>query len=365
MRKILLAVCLSMALTLPVLAAAENGTQTETFGAQTLEQALDAQTKASLDGITPTSGGDFGKALWKILSDALTGSSGAFRAALLAAGKVLAAAMLCAFAAGAQEEAGLKEPALLAGAFAITALCTRDFQSMLGLAREVVQKISDFTTLLLPVLASSLAASGGSVSAGALLAGSSFVMSLLTRLASGILIPLVYLYVLLSAAESAMEGGGLGKIRELAGWTVSLLTKGLCVLFTAYLSLSRLISGPADAAAVKAAQAAFSGMVPVVGSILADASESLLAGAGMIRSTVGIFGMLAVLALAAAPFVRLGAFYLALKIAGAIGMDAVCKPHAALISHLSSAMGYMLAIAGSTLWMSLVSTACFLKVVSG
>ena len=41
------------------------------------------------------------------------------------------------------------------------------------------------------------------------------------------------------------------------------------------------------------------------------------------------------------------------------------KPHAALLSNLASAMGYMLAIAASVLWMSLVSAACFLKAVNG
>ena len=65
------------------------------------------------------------------------------------------------------------------------------------------------------------------------------------------------------------------------------------------------------------------------------------------------------------PFLRLGAFYLALKLAGAIGDGAVMKPHAALLSNLASAMGYMLAIAASVLWMSLVSAACFLKAVNG
>lgn len=220
---------------------------------------------------------------------------------------------------GAQEDPSAKQPAQIAGAFAITALCTRDAQSMIALARETITKISDFTALLLPVLSSSLAASGGSVSAGTLLAGGSFAMSLLTKLASGVLIPLVYLYILLATAESATDGGGLGKIRELCGWAVRLSVKGLCAVFTAYLSLSRVLTGSADAMAVKAAQAAFSGMVPVVGSILSDASESLLASAGLIRSAAGAFGMLAVLAMALAPFARLGAFYLALRLAGAIG----------------------------------------------
>ena len=364
MRKTLLA-ALALLLLITTAYAQEPAEPDLTFGAERLEQALDGETREALSDVSPTSGGDFGTQLWKIVSDAISGAGLALRPALLSAGKVLAAAMLCAFASGAQASDVMKLPAQLAGAFAITALCTRDVSSMIGLARETVAKISDFTALLLPVLSSSLAACGGSVSAGTLLAGGSFAMSLLTKLASGVLIPLVYVYILLSTAECATDGGGLGKIRELGGKALSLLIKGLCAVFTAYLSLSRVLTGSADALTLKAAQAAFSGMVPVVGSMLSDASESLLAGAGLIRSAAGAFGILAVISMALMPFLRLGAFYLALRLAGAIGDGAVMKPHAALISNLASAMGYMLAIAASTLWMSLVSAACFLKAVNG
>lgn len=365
MRKLVLALSVLLLLITPALAREPEEAAMPDFGAQALEQALDGQTREALGDVSAANAGDFGKQLWNIVTDALSNANLALRSALFSAGKVLAAGILCAFASGAQEDPGAKQPAQIAGAFAITALCTRDAQSMIALARETITKISDFTALLLPVLSSSLAASGGSVSAGTLLAGGSFAMSLLTKLASGVLIPLVYLYILLATAESATDGGGLGKIRELCGWAVRLSVKGLCAVFTAYLSLSRVLTGSADAMAVKAAQAAFSGMVPVVGSILSDASESLLASAGLIRSAAGAFGMLAVLAMALAPFVRLGAFYLALRLAGAISADAVSKAHAGLISNLASAMGYMLAIAASTLWMSLVSSACFLKAVGG
>ncbi len=364
MRRIILAALVLLSLMLPA-RAQEPAEPDLTFGAENLEQALDEETREALSDVSPTSAGDFGKELWRIVSGAISGAGLALKPALFSAGKVLAAAMLCAFASGAQEDAGMKLPAQLAGAFAITALCTRDVSSMIGLARETVTKISDFTALLLPVLSSSLAASGGSVSAGTLLAGGSFAMSLLTKLASGVLIPLVYVYILLSAAECAADGGGLGKIRELGGRALCLLIKGLCAVFTAYLSISRVLTGSADTLALKAAQAAFSGMVPVVGSMLSDASASLLAGAGLIRSAAGAFGILAVISMAIAPFLRLGAFYLALKLAGAIADGAVLKPQAALMSNLASAMGYMLAIAASALWMSLVSAACFLKAVNG
>lgn len=308
MRKLVLALSALLLLITPALAREPEEAAMPDFGAQALEQALDGQTREALGDVSAASVGDFATQLWNIVTDALSNANLALRSALFSAGKVLAAGILCAFASGAQEDPGAKQPAQIAGAFAITALCTRDAQSMIALARETITKISDFTALLLPVLSSSLAASGGSVSAGTLLAGGSFAMSLLTKLASGVLIPLVYLYILLATAESATDGGGLGKIRELCGWAVRLSVKGLCAVFTAYLSLSRVLTGSADAMAVKAAQAAFSGMVPVVGSILSDASESLLASAGLIRSAAGAFGMLAVLAMALAPFARLGAF---------------------------------------------------------
>lgn len=363
MRKIVLA--LVLCLLLAPAARAQVAAQTELFGAQALEDALDGTTRQALSDLTPTSGGDFGAQLLKILRDALSDSGTALRAALGAAGKVLAAASICGFAACAGDSGQSALAARLTGAFAITALCTQDVTSMLALAEQTVQRVADFTALLLPVLSASLAASGASVSAGALLAGASFAMSLLTALCSRVLIPMVYVYVLLACAESAGEGALVQKLRALAGRVMELAVKGVCAAFTAYLSLSRVLNGAADTAAVKAAQAAISEMVPVVGSILSDAASSLMASAGMIRSTAGLFGMLALLAMAAAPFLKLGAYYLALKLACALSAGTALPAHTGLIANLSSAMGYMLAIAAGALWMALCAAACFLKVVGG
>lgn len=336
----------------------------EDFGASTLESALDSQTREALSGLTPTSGGDFGAALLRILSSALETSGGAIQGAARAAGKVLAAAILCSFASMSSSP-GVKSAANAAGALAITGLCAGDIQSMVALARQTVEKTSDFTALLLPVLSGALAGAGGTSGAGALLAGGNLVMSILTKLSLHVLIPLVYGYILLSAAKGALEDGSLGNLRELLGHLISLFCKGTCLLFTAYLSLSRVFSASADSLTLKATQAAFSGMVPVVGSILADASQSLMAGAGLICSAAGLFGVLAIAAIAVAPFLKLGIYYLALRLAGALSACAASPCHAGLILDLASAMGYMLAIVGSTSAMALCAAACFIKAVSG
>lgn len=166
MRKLVLALSALLLLITPALAREPEEAAMPDFGAQALEQALDGQTREALGDVSAASVGDFATQLWNIVTDALSNANLALRSALFSAGKVLAAGILCAFASGAQEDPGAKQPAQIAGAFAITALCTRDAQSMIALARETITKISDFTALLLPVLSSSLAASGGSVSAG-------------------------------------------------------------------------------------------------------------------------------------------------------------------------------------------------------
>ncbi len=219
----------------------------------------------------------FATQLWNIAC--LSNFNLALRSALFSAGKVLAAESLCAFASGAQEDPGAKQaaPAQIAGVW-LSRLCTRDAQSMIALgARDDYEKFSDFTALLPGASSSSLAASGGSVSAGTLLAGGSFAMSLLTKLASGVLIPLVYsifCWRLPKARQTAAGSENPGALR-MAG---AAEREGLCAVFTAYLSLSRVLTGSADAMAVKAAQAAFSGMVPVVGSGILSGCVGVFAG---------------------------------------------------------------------------------------
>ena len=59
----------------------------------------------------------------------------------------------------------------------------------------------------------------------------------------------------------------------------------LLLAFVGYLTASGAIAGSVDAAAVKTAKLAISRAIPVVGGILADASETVLAGAGGLRGT--------------------------------------------------------------------------------
>ena len=137
--------------------------------------------------------------------------------------------------------------------------------------------------------------------------------------------------------------------------------KTLLYIFTGYIGITGVVSGTADAAAVKAAKLAISGAVPVVGGILSDASEVVLVTAGTVKNAVGVYGMLAIAAIWLGPFVKIGAHYLLLKGCGLICGVFGSKEHCTLIQDFSSAMGLLLAMTGSVCVMLLVSMVCFMK----
>ena len=116
-----------------------------------------------------------------------------------------------------------------------------------------------------------------------------------------------------------------------------------------------MLYGSVDGMAVKMTKSAISGAVPVVGGILADASETVLAGAGMLKNTIGVFGMLVILASCAYPFLQLGIQYLLYKLtaflAAAVGTPGLCK----LIDGLGGAFGLVLGMTGSCAILLLVS----------
>ena len=330
----------------------------------TLYEGLDPAQKALLGDAAPTKQASFGDVLYDLVYAALSGSSGSVRQALSSMAMLLAAVFLCAMAENAGSESA-SASACLAGTLAVFLICMRSFGGLIADGMQTVQKVSEYTKLLLPVLSSAAVASGAVTGGSALYAGSMLFMSVLSSLLHGLLSPMVYLYCALSTAECAMNTNALTKLRELSGSVIAVSLKAVMYFFTGYLALTGILSGAADDLRLKTTKAALSGALPVVGSIVADASGSVIAGAGILKNSIGAFGMLAVLAIALAPFLRIGVSFLSLKLTAAVSSVYSGGTMAKLLSCMAAAMGYVLAMLGCTILMSLVSACCFLKAVSG
>lgn len=251
-----------------------------------------------------------------------------------------------------------------AGAAAVTAVIFADADAMILLAESTIQEMSAYGKLLLPVMTAAMAAQGGITTSTALYAGTAFFSALLGNMLSSVFVPLVYGFLALSVAESVSAENMLHSLRDFLKNAAIWMLKTLVTVFTTYMGITGVVSGTTDAVALKAARVTISSMVPVVGGILSDASEAVLVGAGVMKNVAGIYGILAVLALFLAPFLRIGIHYLMLKATAGVCAVLGDKAITGLVENFAAAMGMLLAITGSMCFLLLVSTVCFMKGVT-
>lgn len=249
----------------------------------------------------------------------------------------------------------------LAGTAAMSAIMLHSANSMVNLAVETVTQISEYGKLLLPVMTASMAAQGSVSTSAALCAATAAFDTVLVTVISKLLTPAVYMYLALAVASAAVGDESLQKLRDQLKGLVSWILKTLLYVYTGYISITGVVSGTTDAAALKAAKLTISGVVPVVGGILSDASEAVLVTAGTVKNAAGIYGMFAVLALWLGPFLKIGAQYLLLKATGMVCAIFGSKQHSGLIQDFSAAMGLMLAMTGSVCLMLMISLLCFMR----
>lgn len=250
----------------------------------------------------------------------------------------------------------------MAAALAVTAVAVSDANALIGLGGEVIEKMEVFSKVLLPTVAAATAASGAPAAAAARQMAGMLFSDLLMTLINRLLLPLVYAYIAACTAHAAIGNKGLKRIAGTLKWVVTSVLTAVLIAFVGYLTVSGVIAGTTDAVTLKAAKFTMSSMVPVVGGILSDAAETVLAGAGILKNSVGVFGMLVVLGMCLVPFLQLGIHYLTYKIAAALSATVSDSRTAGLIDDIGGAFGLILGMAGACALLLLVSMVTAVKV---
>ena len=309
--------------------------------------------------LMPERAESFGVGVWMILQDMIPLIRPDLQEAAQVCLSVIAITLLVSLLQSFSEPAKLT--ADLAGTAAAAAVLLCSTNSMIHLAADTVSELSEYGKLLLPVMTAAMAAQGGASASTALYAGTSAFDAVLCTAISKLLVPLVYLFLAIAVACSALGEDMLKRMKDLIKWLVSWCLKTLLSAFTGYMALTGAVSGATDASALKFTKAAISTAVPVVGGILSNASEAVLVGVGMAKNAAGIYGILAVLAVFAEPFLQIGCHYMLLKATASVCGIFGAKRVTDLIGDFSDAMGLLLAMTGSVCLLLLISTVCFLK----
>lgn len=343
MKQIILVLCLVAALALPASASA----------------IVAPEVPDDVQQLMPPEDLDLGQRLSYLFSEGWRGAQPAVASGAKMCAKVLCALLLLAFLR--QFEGASRRVVDMAGVFIICGLLLDSTGSVIQTGAYTVEQISQYGKLLLPVMTAALASQGGSLTAASLYAATALFDAVICGLICSVLLPMVSIILVLSAVAAATADDMLKKLRDLLKQLMSWSLKLMLYVFTGYISLSGIISGTADQTAIKAAKLTISGMVPVVGSILSDASETVLVGASIAKNAVGIYGLLGIIAVTIVPFLTVGINYLMLKFVSAVSPTFAPKSLTELLQDFSTAMGFVLAMTGSVCLIQMISIMSFLR----
>lgn len=344
----LLTAVLTVILTLAAPAAAHA--QSVGFDAE-LSGALTDEARDILDsaGVTPENSGALNLSFTGVLGEL-------WETVKHAAGKPLA--LLCSlcgvvlFCALAQSVCGegnmkgvLSAVGVVCGAGIASAAVYEVLESTLGLLGAA----ADFMLVFIPAFTAISAVVGHVTSAAAVNTAALAATQLFTQLAVKFLAPLCGTVIGVSTAGAVHPQLKLEKLGELIKkfviWGLTLIM----TVFMSVLSAQTLVASAADSAAIKAAKFAVSQGVPIVGGTIADAVNTFGSSLGMLKSSVGTYGIIAAAAMLVPLLVTLLCYRAALT----------CSEYAAEMLDLKE-LTALLKSCGAVMTIIIAVTVCFL-----
>lgn len=307
----------------------------------------------------PFESASFGEDLWYVIRTAIKSVEPSFAEALKIGVSLISVVLIVSIT---QVFTGISTQAVhLTTVLAISALLLRSSQTMINCGLETVNSLADYGKLLLPVISGAMAAQGGVNSSVSLYTGTVIFSTVLILLISKVLVPMIYIYITLRIANNTFTDTPLKSLSDSIKWLMTWSLKIVLYVYTGYMGITGVVSGATDVSLMKATKLAISGMVPVVGGIISDASESIIVGTGVMKTAAGTYGLLVLLALCVGPFFKVGVHYLILKLAAGICAAFGVKQPVKLIADFSVILGFILAMIGAICLMFLISTVCFMK----
>lgn len=212
----------------------------------------------------------------------------------LAAGAGILAIILISAALSSMDIGGsAAAAATYATVLSAAAIITAPAFSVITASINAMKGCSAFMLSFVPVFAVIVASAGGavsSVSMSALLLGAAQGVSYISNFA---VMPLLGGYTAISIASAVSpiisRSGIADGIKKLAFWTMSLMT----TVFVGILSIQTAVNASADTLSLKTAKFIVGSSVPVAGTALSEALTTVTASMGLLRSSVGIYGVIA------------------------------------------------------------------------
>ena len=241
---------------------------------------------------------------------------------------VLTASILCSYLMGLKDgfgEKGVTQAAYYTCYLVIAGVSATAFYDVAGCVKNAIENIALFMEMIVPVVITTLVASGAIVSASVFEPILLTVVEIALLVIQNFFIPLVMIGTAMSVANGV---SAQFKIERLAKFIRQCVKWGLSILLTIFVStasLQSIAASGADGLTVKLTKFAAANLIPVVGGILAESVETVMNCSVLIKNAVGVMGILCLLGIAVFPILKIAAVLIIFRLTAAVA-EPVSEP---------------------------------------
>lgn len=203
----------------------------------------------------------------------------------------------------------------------IVTLIMTNFSTIITEMKEAVQNLTSFANSLIPLMMTLMITTGNVVSSGMLQPILLLIITFISNFITNILIPIALISTALGIVSKISEQVQVGRLSKFLNSSMVWILGTVLTLFVSLTSLEGGLTASVDGVTAKAAKTAISSVVPVIGSILGDAVNTIMGCSNIIKNAVGVVGIIVILSICIRPIIQLAALTITYYLGAAL-----CEP---------------------------------------
>lgn len=198
---------------------------------------------------------------------------------------------------------------------ALLTLALGSFAMAVGIGKQALTRMVSFIQVLVPLLLTLMAAVGGFSSAALMHPFIAGALGVLSSVIGHVVFPLIFMSTVLGVVNQMSDQYKVSRLadflKKAALWTLGLTM----TLFIGTLSIRGVMGAVGDSVTLRAAKFATGTFVPVVGGAFAEAIGAVIGYSLLLKNSVGIMGLIVLLALCLIPVLKILAVVIVYKLA--------------------------------------------------
>jgi stage III sporulation protein AE len=243
---------------------------------------------------------------------------------------------------------------------AVVTILALGFRNVLEYAREVLGLIDKITGFAIPAMIALLISGGNFVSGSALQPILLFAMQGTVKIFNNVFLPLCLmagiLYIISGLSEKIKITGMAEFLKKTVVWGLG----GILSLYVSSVAIRGVAGAVTDGATTKTAKVAINALIPVAGKYMADAADTIISCALVIKNTAGLSIMIITLVVCLTPILKIFMISMFYRLAAAVVEPFADERFFDCLTSVADCMKTILGVVGAAVFMFLLSIAALL-----